>query len=87
MWKHLVRTVEQGIKDPFNGLTLREYANNEVLKHVFNYKSRIKVRQKSAPELLLSTQLPADRCLDHLHCPGDRLVSEDTPSHVYHRPC
>lgn len=24
MWKHLVRTVEQGIKDPFKGLTLEE---------------------------------------------------------------
>lgn len=24
MWKHLVRTVEQGIKDPFKGLTLKE---------------------------------------------------------------
>lgn len=24
MWKHLVRTVEQGIKEPFKGLTLKE---------------------------------------------------------------
>lgn len=24
MWKHLVRTVGQGIKEPFKGLTLKE---------------------------------------------------------------
>ena len=39
MWKHLVKTVEQGIKDPVKGLTLEE--NMQIIRSLSMFLIRI----------------------------------------------